>query len=103
MAWGIGGLVLTGDTQTARGETHVDVNARTMKPIATIVGGSAVAVAAIAAAVLQGSAASGSFAGDMSTGVTITATNPPSAAPVSAAPEIRGPAPLPVEEQGLPG
>jgi hypothetical protein len=40
----------------------------------------------------------------MSTGVTVTATNPPSqAANAVAVPGIRGPAPLPPEEQGLPG
>jgi hypothetical protein len=40
----------------------------------------------------------------MSTGVTVTATNPPSeAANAVAVPGIKGPAPLPPEEQGLPG
>jgi len=44
------------------------------------------------------------MAGEMSTGVTITATTPASAAPVPVAePSIKGPAPLPKEEQGLPG
>jgi hypothetical protein len=44
------------------------------------------------------------MAGSMSTGVTITATTPASAAPIpEAAPSIKGPAPLPKEEQGLPG
>jgi hypothetical protein len=40
----------------------------------------------------------------MSTGVTVTATTPASEAPVPVAePAIKGPAPLPKEEQGLPG
>lgn len=40
----------------------------------------------------------------MSTGITSTVTTPP-AAPATplATPGIKGPAPLPVEEQGLPG
>jgi hypothetical protein len=54
------------------------------------------------AMVLQGSPDSGAMAGDMSTGVTVTATTPPSAVP-EAVPAIKGPAPLPPEEQGLPG
>lgn len=41
---------------------------------------------------------------DMSTGVTATASAQPSAAPViQAKPAIKGPAPLPPEEKGLPG
>ncbi len=85
-------------------ETDVSVTTKTMKPVAAIVGGSAIAAAAVVAAVLQGSDA-GSFAGgEMSTGATITATNPPSEASIPAAvPKITGPAPLPSEEQGLPG
>ena len=45
------------------------------------------------------------FAADeMTTGQTVTATTAPSEAPIpQAAPEIKGPAPLPPEEQGLPG
>ena len=40
----------------------------------------------------------------MSTGVTITAATPASAQEIPAAvPSIKGPAPLPLEEQGLPG
>ena len=37
-------------------------------------------------------------------GQTVTKTAPPTAAPTAkATPEIKGPAPLPPEEQGLPG
>lgn len=80
--------------------THV----KTAKPLAAIVGGLAVTAAAVVGAIAQSTPDSGPLAGDMSTGVTVTATNPPSEASVPAAePEIKGPAPLPVEEQGLPG
>jgi hypothetical protein len=40
----------------------------------------------------------------MSTGTTSTVTTAPTAPPIPmAVPGIKGPAPLPVEEQGLPG
>ena len=82
----------------------MNVIATQAKPVAAMIGGAAIAVLAIAAAVVQGSADSETFAGDMSTGVTVTATTAPSEAPIPAAePAIKGPAPLPVEEQGLPG
>ena len=82
----------------------MNVIAREAKPLAAIVAGIAVTAAAIAVAVLQGSVDSETFAGDMSTGVTVTATTAPSEAVVTAAaPTIKGPAPLPAEEQGLPG
>ncbi|MET4428706.1 hypothetical protein ABIA65_001999 [Mycolicibacterium sp. 624] len=82
----------------------MNVTAREPKSIAVIVGSVAVAAAAITVGVLQGSANSETFAGDMSTGVTVTATTAPSEAPIpAAAPAITGPAPLPLEEQGLPG
>ena len=80
------------------------MNARTIKPFAAIAGSGGVVAAALFAMVLQGSPDSGTMAGDMSTGVTVTATTPPSAAAIpEAAPSIKGPAPLPPEEQGLPG
>lgn len=82
----------------------MNTTARQIKPLAAIVGGIAVTVAAIAAAVLQGSTDSDTFAGDMSTGVTVTAGTAPSEAPIPMAePAIKGPAPLPLEMQGLPG
>jgi hypothetical protein len=70
-----------------------------------VVGGSAAATAAaLGVAVLQGPAGSGSIAGDMQTGVTITQTAAPSSVSEQrATPDIKGPAPLPTEEQGLPG
>ena len=82
----------------------MNATARESKPLAVIIGSVAVTAAAITVAVLQGSANSETFAGDMSTGVTVTATTAPSEAPIPvAAPAIKGPAPLPLEEQGLPG
>lgn len=82
----------------------MNVTATEAKSLAAIIGSVAVTAAVITVAVLQGSAGAETFAGDMSTGVTVTASAPPSEASVPAAsPEIKGPAPLPVEEQGLPG
>jgi uncharacterized membrane protein YdfJ with MMPL/SSD domain len=81
---------------------RLNVNARTIKPFAAIAGSGAVVAAALFAMVLQGSPDSGTMAGDMSTGVTVTATVPLTAVP-QAVPSIKGPAPLPPEEQGLPG
>jgi hypothetical protein len=82
----------------------MNMTAREAKPFAAIVGSIAVTAAAIVAAVLQGSTDSETFAGDMSTGVTVTATTAPSNAPIPMAePAIKGPAPLPIEMQGLPG
>jgi hypothetical protein len=78
------------------------VNASYVKPFAAIAGSGAVVAAAVVAMVLQGSPESPAMAGDMSTGVTITAPAPVTAVP-QAVPGIRGPAPLPPEEQGLPG
>ena len=69
--------------------------------------GASVIVAAGAAGIgiAQGSPTSDRItAGDMTTGETITATTAPSEAPIpQATPKIKGPAPLPAEEQGLPG
>lgn len=76
------------------------------KSTAVIGAGAAVSAGALAAAILQGPSGSGAaIAGSkMSTGVTVTATAPPSSDPIPAAqPGIKGPAPLPTEEQGLPG
>jgi hypothetical protein len=50
------------------------------------------------------SAQRGPFAPEATLGQTITATTPPSEVPVAqATPALKGPAPLPPEEQGLPG
>jgi hypothetical protein len=71
-----------------------------------VMGCSAVIAAGAAGfGIAQGSPSSDTItAGDMTTGETITATTAPTAAPIPMAkPDIKGPAPLPVEEQGLPG
>jgi len=71
-----------------------------------IIGGSAIIAAGAAGiGIAQGSPTSDLITADeMSTGQTVTASRPPSEAPIpQAEPEIKGPAPLPVEEQGLPG
>jgi hypothetical protein len=81
-----------------------NVNTTYIKPFATIAASALVAAAAVAVMVVQGSPESGTMAGDMSTGVTVTATTPAVEASVpEAVPAIKGPAPLPTEEQGLPG
>jgi hypothetical protein len=81
------------------------VNARNIKPFAVIGAGAAITAAALATAILQGPSDSGAIAGpQMSTGVTVTATTPASEVPIpEAQPSIKGPAPLPSEEQGVPG
>lgn len=71
------------------------------------VGASAVALAALAGTAVMTSSPDMHSAAGMETGVTITNT-PAAPAEVrppmmSAAPQITGPAPLPTEEQGLPG
>lgn len=71
-----------------------------------VIGGSAIIAAGAAGiGIAQGSPTSDLITADeMTTGETVTASNPPSAAPIpEAKPAITGPAPLPVEEQGLPG
>lgn len=76
------------------------------KKLLTVIAASAVvSAAAIVAAALQGPTGTTSVADPtMSTGATVTATTAPPAPEVaSAEPEITGPAPLPIEEQGLPG
>ena len=77
------------------------------KMFAAIVGGSAVvALGALSASIVGGQTAPASASGApaMTTGATITETTPPNAEAVQEAkPSIKGPAPLPSEEQGLPG
>jgi hypothetical protein len=74
-----------------------------IKLMAIVGGSAAVTAAALGVAVLQGPA-TGSIAGDMETGATVTqSAAPDTIAQESAAPQITGPAPLPTEEQGLPG
>lgn len=70
-----------------------------------VIGGSAVIAAAAAGiGIAQGSSSDSISADDMTTGQTVTRTTAPSKAPIAeATPEIKGPAPLPVEQQGVPG
>ena len=81
------------------------MNIKEIKPLAVIGAGAAVTAAALGVAIMQGASGADAIAGsEMSTGVTVTATTPASEAPIPVAePAIKGPAPLPKEEQGLPG
>lgn len=76
-----------------------------IKLMAVMAGSAAVVAGALATAVVQGEPSSDLAAGsDMQTGVTSTAQVAPSTLAVPmAVPSIKGPAPLPTEEQGLPG
>ena len=82
-----------------------NVNIRKIKLLAVIAGSVAVSAAALGVAIVQGPGDSSASAGPaMTTGATVTATLPPSVEPIpQAVPGIKGPAPLPPEEQGLPG
>ena len=76
-----------------------------VKLLAVVGVSAAVTLGVLGVAAGQAQAGGGSVASsEMSTGVTVTATNPPTE-PVNAVavPAIKGPAPLPPEEQGLPG
>ncbi len=81
------------------------MSTRSIKPLAVIGGSAAITAAALPGAILQGPSGSGAIAGSqMSTGVTVTATTPASEVPIPMAqPSIKGPAPLPSEDQGVPG
>lgn len=78
------------------------MNARKVRALSTIVASAAVGVGAVVVAATEPiHSAAGST---MQTGVTETATTPPTAPAIGkAAPIVTGPAPLPSEEQGLPG
>jgi hypothetical protein len=81
-----------------------NVNAREIKLLAVIGGSAAVSAAALGVGIVQGPGDSAIADSDMTTGVTVTATLPASAESIPhAVPGIKGPAPLPPEEQGLPG
>jgi hypothetical protein len=81
-----------------------NVKVSNIKFFAVVGGSAAVTAVALGAAVLQGPVGTGSIAGDMQTGVTITQSAAPSSiSEQKATPAIKGPAPLPTEEQGLPG
>jgi len=70
---------------------------------AVAAGGAMVTMGIVGATIAQ-AAPGGSGDSTMSTGTTSTVGRAPSAPPVPMAePGIKGPAPLPVEEQGLPG
>jgi hypothetical protein len=80
-------------------------NRRNVKVFAVIIGGSAVvALGAMNAASTHEHAGQDAAKGTtMTIGATSTETTPPTAPAVGeAAPSIKGPAPLPSEEQGLP-
>ena len=79
------------------------MNSREIRLLSAIVASAVIGISAVAVAITQASysAAGGST---MQTGVTETATLPPTEpATAKAAPIMTGPAPLPKEEQGLPG
>jgi hypothetical protein len=73
--------------------------------MAVIGAGAVVTVGAVAVGINQDSSSLGTDAhSDMSTGVTLTESISPTTPSVTeATPAIKGPAPLPSEEQGLPG
>ena len=73
--------------------------------IAAIGASAIVTVGVVAVGINQDRSSLGTDASsDMSTGVTVTESDAPTALSVpEATPGIRGPAPLPSEEQGLPG
>ena len=73
--------------------------------LALIGGSAAITAAAVFLGVAQGAPAADTASTEMSTGATLTEKpHTPSAPEVpEAVPSIKGPAPLPPEEQGLPG
>ena len=76
-----------------------------LKLLAVIGGSVVVMLGVLGVALGQEQASPGSVASSgMSTGGTVTASHPPTAPKTAmATPRIKGPAPLPPEEQGLPG
>jgi hypothetical protein len=76
-----------------------------VKLLAVVATSAVVTAGVLGVAAGQERAGAGSVASSgMSTGVTVTATTPPTEpANAVAVPGIKGPAPLPSEEQGLPG
>jgi len=75
-----------------------------VKLLAVVGVSAAVTLGVLGVAAGQEQAAGSVASSGMSTGVTVTATNPPTEpANAVAVPAIKGPAPLPPEEQGLPG
>jgi hypothetical protein len=82
-----------------------DVSYKQIRLIAAIGASAVVTVGVVAVGINQDRSSLGTDASsDMSTGVTVTESGAPTALSVpEATPGIRGPAPLPSEEQGLPG
>ena len=82
-----------------------DVSYKQIRLIAAIGASAVVTVGVVAVGINQDRSSLGTDASsDMSTGVTVTESDAPTALSVpEATPGIRGPAPLPSEEQGLPG
>jgi hypothetical protein len=76
-----------------------------VKQLAVIGGSAVVMLGVLGVAVGQEQASTGSVASSgMQTAVTVTAPHPATAPETAmATPAIKGPAPLPPEEQGLPG
>jgi hypothetical protein len=81
------------------------VNDKQIRLIAVIGASAVVTVGAIAVGINQDRSSLGTDAhSDMSTGVTVTESVDPTTLSVTeATPGLKGPAPLPSEEQGLPG
>jgi len=81
------------------------VNDKKIRLIAAIGASAVVTAGAVTVSVYQDRSSLGADAqSNMSTGVTVTESDAPTALSVTeATPAIKGPAPLPSEEQGLPG
>jgi hypothetical protein len=82
-----------------------DLNDKQIRLIAAIGASAVITVGAVAVSINQDRSSLGTDASSgMSTGVTVTESLAPTALSVTEAkPGITGPAPLPSEEQGLPG
>lgn len=78
---------------------------KTQTKLFAVIGGSAfVALGALGLAIGEQPTSASITSSEMSTGITVTESAAPTAPETSmAAPAIKGPAPLPPEEQGLPG
>jgi hypothetical protein len=76
----------------------------TQARLAAVIGGSAVVALGVLGGVAMQASPVSVTSSDMTTGVTVTVSPAPNepALPM-ATPDIKGPAPLPLEEQGLPG
>ncbi|TPG35771.1 hypothetical protein [Mycolicibacterium hodleri] len=79
------------------------IKSSSARTFAGIAGGAVVTLGIVGATIAQ--AAPGAMAdSEMLTGTTSTVTTAPGTPPIPMAqPSIKGPAPLPVEQQGLPG